>query len=328
VIATTIKAETLNAIPGQVRYSEFLSTKLALSERPGIDVPLRDYSLFPHQSDLTKWALRRGSAAVFADTGLGKTRIEAAWADTVHRETGLDVLMLAPLAVAEQTCEEGATIGVEINHARSDADIRRGINITNYDRLHRFDPSRFGAVVLDESSIIKHHDAKTLRALLDAFRETPYKLCATATPAPNDYMELGNHAEFLGVMQRMEMLAMFFVHDMGQTQKWRLKGHAEDEYWRWVCEWAVMLRMPSDLGYDNDGFILPELNIKKVALISGNFQTSPGNTSGSYSTFGSIKAVISTSIFIPKSAEATTLFIFTSAFLLILIPRSSNFFTT
>lgn len=242
-------------------YAEFVARKLGEIERAGIDAPLRDYGLFPHQSDLTGWALRRGCAAIFADTGLGKSRMQIAWADTVHRADGRDVIILAPLAVAEQTVEEAARVGVHVTHARDDADVRPGINITNYDRLHRFTPERFGGVVLDESSIIKHHTAKTLATLLESFRFTPYKLACTATPAPNDWTELGNHAEFLGVRSRAEMLAEFFCHDGGETQVWRLKGHARAAFWRWVASWGAMLRSPADLGHDASAYALPALNV-------------------------------------------------------------------
>ena len=188
-------------------YEQFVSRKLGIVESVGIDAPMRDYGLFPLQKMLTPWALRRGRAAIFADTGLGKSRMQLAWADTVHAETGLDVLILAPLAVAQQTVEEGARIGVSVNHAREADQIRPGLNITNYDRVHKFDASRFGAIVLDESSIIKHHAAKTLQTLLEMFRSTPYRLACTATPSQNDWTELGNHAEFLGVCSRAEMLS-------------------------------------------------------------------------------------------------------------------------
>ena len=244
-----------------IPYHEFVSEKLGTSECAGIDAPMRDYQLFPHQRDLTAWALRRGRAAIFADTGLGKSRMQLAWADTVNRETGNDVLILAPLSVAEQTAEEGKSIGVDVTHAREGSDVRPGITITNYDRLHKFDVSRFGGVVLDESSIIKHHAAKTLHTLIDAFAETPYKLCATATPAPNDWTELGNHAQFLGVRSRSEMLAEFFVHDGGDTQTWRLKGHARQVFWRWVASWGAMVRSPADLGHDASAYALPPLNV-------------------------------------------------------------------
>lgn len=242
-------------------YEQFVDAKLGIVQSAGIDAPLRDYGLFPHQSDLARWALRRGRAAIFADTGLGKSRMQLAWADTVRRETGRDVLILAPLAVAQQTVEEGASIGVDVAHVREGCDIRQGINITNYDRIHKFDASQFGAVVLDESSVIKHHAAKTLQTLLDKFRATPYKLACTATPAPNDWTELGNHAEFLGVRSRAEMLAEFFVHDGGETQTWRLKGHARKLFWRWVASWGAMVRSPADLGHDASAYELPPLHV-------------------------------------------------------------------
>jgi superfamily II DNA or RNA helicase len=242
-------------------YADFVARKLSMVPPTGLrDVPALPAGLFPHQADLTRWALRRGRAAIFADTGLGKSRMQLAWADAVHRATNHDVLILAPLAVTAQTVAEGAEIGVPVNLCRDGAEVGTGITITNYDRLHRFDPSRFGSVVLDESSIIKHHDAKTLRTLLDAFRDTPFKLCATATPAPNDWTELGTHAEFLGICTRTEMLAEYFVHDGGDTQTWRLKGHARDVFWRWVASWGAMVRKPSDLGHDDSRYNLPPLH--------------------------------------------------------------------
>ena len=245
-------------------YHDFVRRKLAAIPPAGIAPPdILAGPLFPHQDALCRWAIKRGRAAVFADTGLGKTRIQLAWADAIHRETGHDVIILAPLAVAEQTVEEGADIGVRVNHARTGVDVVRGINITNYERLHRFDAERFGAVVLDESSCIKHHDTKTLAMLLAAFRQTPYKLCATATPAPNDWTELGTHAEFLNVCTQAEMLSEYFVHDGGETQVWRLKGHAREEFWRWVSSWGALVRSPSDLGYDGSAYVLPPLNVSQ-----------------------------------------------------------------
>lgn len=208
-----------------------------------------------------KWACKRGRAAIFADTGLGKSRMQLAWADAVHKHTKRPVLILAPLAVAPQTVAEGAEIGVMVQHCRDGAEVTGGIIITNYDRLHRFDPGSFGAVVLDESSCIKHHDAKTLRTLLTAFRDTPYKLCATATPAPNDWTELGTHAEFLGICTRAEMLAEYFTHDGGDTSVWRLKGHARHIFWQWVSQWGAMVRKPSDLGFDDSAYTLPPLHL-------------------------------------------------------------------
>lgn len=250
-------------------YSNFISSKLRSHYGVGIasDRVNSDH-LFPHQIAVTQWAARKGRSAIFADTGMGKTRMQLRWAEAIHAATGSDVLILAPLAVAQQTAAEGATLGISVTIARESDQVARGLNITNYDRLHKFDPSRFGAVVLDESSIIKHHDAKTLAVLLDAFRETPYKLCATATPAPNDWTELGTHAEFLGVCTRQEMLAEFFVHDGGETQTWRLKGHARSEFWRWVASWGVMLRSPSDLGFDDSAYRLPPLHVEQITVES------------------------------------------------------------
>lgn len=250
-------------------YAQFLDTKLKLHQPCGIEAHHADISaLFPHQIALVHWALRKGRAAIFADTGLGKTRMQIVWADAIHRATGVDVLILAPLAVAEQTVGEGVAIGIEVRHCRDGLEVSAGITITNYDRLHRFDTSRFGAVVLDESSIIKHHDAKTLQTMLEAFATTPYKLCATATPAPNDWTELGTHAEFLGICSRVEMLSEYFVHDGGDTQTWRLKGHARHEYWRWVSSWGAMLRSPEDIGFDASAYKLPPLSIEQITVES------------------------------------------------------------
>lgn len=243
-------------------YAGYIDAKLSRVPPTGIDGAFTiPGSLFPHQRALTSWALRRGRCAIFADTGLGKSRMQLAWADAVRKHTGQRVLILAPLAVAAQTVQEGIDIGIEVNHCRDQSDVGGGIAITNYDRLHRFDPSAFGAVVLDESSCIKHHDAKTLKTLLEAFRDTPFKLCATATPAPNDWTELGTHAEFLGICTRQEMLAEFFTHDGGDTSVWRLKGHARHLFWRWVCQWGSLVRRPSDLGFDDTAYNLPPLHL-------------------------------------------------------------------
>lgn len=244
-------------------YSAFVSAKFEHIAPTGISdkQSISDLGLFPHQEALVRWACRRGRAAIFADTGLGKTSMQLAWAREVHRHTEKPVIILSPLAVAEQTVGEGARIGIDVVHCRDGADVRDGINITNYERLHRFDPSMFGAVVLDESGCIKHHDSKTLRILLDAFHATPFKLCATATPAPNDWTELGTHAEFLGICTRQEMLAEFFCHDGGDTSVWRLKGHARQVFWRWVSSWGAMIRKPSDLGFDDDAYNLPSLHL-------------------------------------------------------------------
>lgn len=242
-------------------YTAYIERKLSTVPSTGIagDVSLPD-SLFPHQRVLTAWAIKRGRAAIFADTGLGKSRMQLAWADAVQRHTRKPVLILAPLAVAQQTVQESQSIGIEAVQQRWH-EPGANIIVTNYERLHRFDTSAFGGVVLDESSCIKHHDTKTLRTLLDAFKFTQFKLCATATPAPNDWTELGTHAEFLGVCTRQEMLAEYFTHDGGDTSVWRLKGHARHLFWRWVCQWGALLRRPSDLGFDDEAYALPPLHL-------------------------------------------------------------------
>ena len=213
------------------KYDEFLRLKSNTDSPTGLDsaVEFGD-DMFAFQRDICGWALRRGRAAIFADCGLGKTIIQLEWASHVPG----DVLILAPLAVSAQTVREGAKFGIKVNRCKSQADVVHGINIANYERLDAFDATKFTGIVLDESSILKSYDGKTRTQIIEAFSRTPFRLAATATPSPNDYMELGNHAEFLGVMTRAEMLAMYFVHDGGETQKWRIKGHAQGDFWKWV----------------------------------------------------------------------------------------------
>ena len=255
-------------------YTDFIQRKRMADPPAGLsEVPRLHSDLFPFQSDIVAWALRRGRAAVFAGTGLGKSLMELAWADAIHRETGEDVLILAPLAVATQLETEAAKFGVSATLCKRGEDVRDGINITNYERLDGFNPMRFGAVVLDESSILKSMDGKTKRTLIQTFQQTPYRLAATATPAPNDFMELGNHAEFLGVMSQSEMLSTFFINDQDTTQKWRLKGHAQDEFWKWMASWAVMLRHPEDLGYPDERYNLPELSQHEHVVDTGATET-------------------------------------------------------
>lgn len=255
------------------QYDRFVSTKLDHRRADGIDVSV-DYGMFPHQIALTEWALRKGRAAIFADTGLGKTRMELAFSNEVHKHTRRPVLNLCPLAVAEQTVEEGLAMGLDIHHDREESG-KNGIRITNYDRLHLFDTSRYAGIVLDESSIIKHHDSKTAARMMTEFGGTPYRLAATATPAPNDWIELGMHAEFLGVCSRAEMLAEYFIHDGGETQKWRLKGHARELFWQFVASWGAMIRSPADLGYDGSAYDLPPLDVREH-IVSSEGQTVPG----------------------------------------------------
>ncbi len=241
-------------------YSSFLAAKRRADPPSGIaDLPAISDALFPFQADIVRWALRRGRAGVFAGTGLGKTLMELAWGDAVHRHTGGMVLHLTPLAVAAQVIREALKFGIPARQVHSQAECGPGINVTNYQKLEHFDLSRFTAVVLDESSILKNAAGHYRTHLIRACESIPFRLAATATPAPNDFMELGNHAEFLGVMSYTDMLATFFTHDGSETQKWRLKGHAEAAFWRWLASFCVMLRSPSDLGYEDGAYRLPPL---------------------------------------------------------------------
>lgn len=250
-----------------MNYTKFLQSKQVLHAPSGFAVESLSSKLFEFQRDITRWAIERGRAAVFADCGLGKTPMQLQWAQSVVEKFNRPVLILAPLAVSKQTEREGLKFDIPVKVAVSDMDIRKpGVYVTNYEKLQHFDPSRFAGVVLDESSILKSFTGSTRNMLIERFGPTPMKLAATATPAPNDFMELGNHSEFFGVLTRTEMLSTFFVHDGGDTAKWRLKGHAEDEYWKWVCGWTVMIRKPSDLGYSDGGFDLPPLNLHHVTV--------------------------------------------------------------
>lgn len=261
-----------------MEYEEFLKSKQFAPISSGFIAENISDKLFPFQADIVKWSCKKGKAAIFANTGLGKTAMQLIWSDQVHKHTGKDIIIFAPLAVAQQTVSEGRKFGVDVNLCRTQTDVLPGINITNYEMISHFDPGAFVGVVLDESSCIKSFDSKFRKYIIDAFRETPYRLACTATPAPNDHMELGNHAEFLGVMKRNEMLAKFFVHDGGETQKWRLKGHAIKIFWEWVASWAVMLHMPSDLGYDDNGFVLPPLNINQVVVDKSGYVVKEAKT--------------------------------------------------
>lgn len=241
-------------------YASFLDSKRLKVHAVGPTIDGEPHPmLFPFQRDLVRWAVRKGRAALFADTGLGKTFMQLEWA----RLIGERALIVAPLSVARQTIREAAKLGLEVTYSR-DGTVHP-LTITNYEMVPHFDPADFGAVVLDESSILKSLDGKTRRTLTEMFADTPYRLACTATPAPNDISEIGNHAEFLGVMTHSEMLSAFFVHgSLGQGEKdgWRLKGHAEDAFFRWLASWGMAVRRPSDLGYADDGFALPPLTIR------------------------------------------------------------------
>lgn len=245
-------------------YADFLATKARVWQGDGVANATILPQLFPFQQALTRWALRKGRAAIFADCGLGKTPMQLAWA---HQIPGR-VLILAPLCVAEQTVLEGAKFGVEVAYATSQPETQGArIVITNYERLNRFNPEAFAGVVLDESSILKAFDGKTRARLIETFKGTPYKLCCTATPSPNDIAELANHAEFLGLMTRQEFLATWFVHD---DQGWRMKGHAVQPFYRWLASWAIAMRKPSDIGYSDNGYELPPLTITDHVVEGGD----------------------------------------------------------
>jgi len=246
-----------------MNYEEFLERKKIVPIIAGFDVELDDLNanLFDFQRVIVKWALKRGRAAIFADTGLGKTLMQTSWAQSVVDHTDGDVLIVAPLCVAQQTVREGEKFGISINFCRDQENAKPGINITNYEMLDRFNLDDFHGVVLDESSIIKNRDGKTRNALISACQSVPYRLSCTATPSPNDFMELGNQSEFLGIMNMAEMLAMFFINDAGDTGTWILKGHGKSKFWEWLSTWACVIRSPTDLGFDGSAYILPQLNM-------------------------------------------------------------------
>jgi DNA modification methylase len=244
-------------------YELFLESKTTQAIGEGFDPDELSDRLFPFQRDIVRWALRKGKVAVFADTGLGKSIIQLEWAKRVAAWTFRPVLILAPLAVAKQTAAAAPGYGIDrVVYARTPADIGDAqIVLTNYERLDAFSAADFGGVVLDESSILKNFDGKTRTRIIEAFANTPFRLACTATPAPNDTTELGNHAEFLGVMTRPEMLAMYFFHDGGDTSKWTLKGHARGSFWKWIASWGCVVRKPSDVSpdYDDEQFRLPPI---------------------------------------------------------------------
>jgi DNA modification methylase len=236
-------------------YQEFLKSKEWQSRATGLaGVGELNPSMFAFQSDLVRWALQKGRACLFLDCGLGKTFMQLEWANQVPG----NVLILAPLAVSGQTRNEGELFGIPCNVSR-DGTVNSKITIANYERLHLFNAYEFDGIVLDESSILKSHTGKYRTQIIEAFRDTPFKLCCTATPAPNDTMELANHVEFMGIMKRQEFLATWFTHDGGNTSKWRLKKHAAKLFWGWMATWAVVMRRPGDLGYQDSGFDLPPL---------------------------------------------------------------------
>ena len=242
-----------------MQYEDFVASKRRSEVATGHNPSELNEHLFDFQHAIVTWAVRRGRSAIFADTGLGKTLMQLSWADEIASHTGGMVLILAPLAVSEQTIEQGSTFGIDVrrvpNGGTPDAP---GVWITNYERMDAIDFASLHGLVLDESSILKAHDGKTRQRIIDAAQGIPYRLSCTATPSPNDFEELGNQCEFLGVMTRTEMLATYFVNDTGDTGTWRLKGWGQSRFWEWMGTWSVVLRNPSDIGFDGSRYILPE----------------------------------------------------------------------
>jgi len=243
-------------------YDSFIDAKTKTAAACGFEPEEIIAPLFDWQKHVVKWACRQGRSALFEDCGLGKTAQQLEWARQVAKHTGGMVLILTPLAVAHQTAAEAQKFGIKATVAESQDDCREsGIYITNYEKLEHFTPEKFAGVVLDESSILKNFTGKTRIMLTRAFSRTPYRLCCTATPSPNDYTEFGQHADFLGVCSPAQMLATFFINDTFNTGDWRLKKHAEGEFWKWLASWAACISKPSDIGYSDDGYILPNLNM-------------------------------------------------------------------
>jgi DNA modification methylase len=247
-------------------YEEFLKEKQSTFISSGFEIDKSELNsyLFEFQKYIVQTALLKGRFAIFADCGLGKTLMQLSWSDAVSKKTNMPVLILAPLAVVEQTKKEGIRFKINMDV----------MDISNYDQLKNIDTSKYSGVVLDESSILKGRDGKLSSLIIDTFKNTPYKLACTATPSPNDHMELGQHSEFLGAMSYLEMLAMYFVHDGGETSKWRLRKHAEDDFWKYICTWSISVDNPRTLGYHMEGYDLPEIEyIEHIISVENNSNT-------------------------------------------------------
>lgn len=265
-------------------YKDFIASKLRKTHQSGFDCDgsRMPKKIFDWQKDIVKWSLRKGRSALFLDTGLGKSVQALSWADAVADHTGMPVLLLTPLAVGPQFVDESVKFGVNGVELWS-GDSHARIQIVNYHKLHLIDASVYGGVVADESSILKSYSGSIKDELCRTFAKTRFRLACTATPSPNDVEELGNHAEFLGVCSRAEMLASYFIHDSSDTSKWRLKGHAVEAFWEWVASWAMVMRHPRDIGYDADSrYDLPPLNIHEHIVDSptqtGRLFTVPAST--------------------------------------------------
>lgn len=249
----------------QTTYQEFIASKQRKLMDCGFDTDHVNGKLFPFQADIVRKALKRGKYAIFADCGLGKTFMQLEWAEQVAKHTGDPVLLLCPLAVSAQTIREAQRFGIDAQRYPNGL-----VQVINYDQIDNVNEHKFSGVVLDESSILKNMQGKMRNAIIDKFKDTQYKLACTATPSPNDPVELGNHSEFLDVMKMTEMSAMYFVHDGGNTNKWRLKKHATEQFYQWVGSWASVLRKPSDIGHADDGYELPDLHFFETVVETGN----------------------------------------------------------
>lgn len=257
-------------------YQTFVARKRIAAPPAGfpVDLDAINPKLFPFQRTVVQWAIARGRAALFEDCGLGKGFQQIEWARIVSEHTGKPVIIFAPLAVAQQTVREGEKLGVPVRLVREESEVGAGVNVTNYDRLHLFpDPTRYGGIVLDESSLLKGFDGHYRKQLTEYGKAIDYRLCCTATPAPNDIVEISNHAEFLDVMTGKEVIALFFTQDGNTTHAFRLKGHAKTAFWTWMASWSVAIRRPSDIGFDDAGFTLPPLTNIQHIVSSPNYQS-------------------------------------------------------
>jgi len=287
-------------------YHEFIKRKTRTLKPQGFSVDSLPYDLFDWQRAVVLSSLQRGRAALFEDCGLGKTRQQLSWAAMVVKHTGRHVMLHCPVGVRQQTIREADACGIDVPvvavNSGEDIPDAAGIVVTNYEKLHKFDPSQFAGVVLDESSILKSFTGSTKRGLIEAYAETPYRLACTATPAPNDYMELGNHAEFLGVMPSNEMLSRWFINDTMKAGGYRIKGHATADFWDWVASWATCLERPSDMGcFSDDGYELPPLRTQEHTV---EIETKPDSRTGLL--FGASMELNATSIHSVKRQSASS----------------------
>lgn len=255
-----------------IAYHDFIARKKRVMQPMGFEPSRLPKSLFPWQKQIVEWTVRRGRAAIFAECGLGKTLMQLAWAEQVYKQTKSPVVIHTPVGVRQQTKREAEKFGIKcpVHVVNTQDEVFNGINLVNYEKLHLFDPSTFAGVVLDESSILKSASGATRKQLIEAYRETRYKLACTATPAPNDNAELGSHAEFLGVCDSVDMLNRYFYHDSGDTSKWVLMPHASKDFWEWVASWAVCIGKPSDIGGSDEGCALPPLIVRKHEVEIGD----------------------------------------------------------